>query len=270
MKPLELIEMLKTKLPESTWEYDYNREQNSLKITRRTLKKGITISIGSLIAKYELNADKAIDEVVYLVEQTFLAMEKEQKGIQASLDQVYPIIRSTSFPKVSKGNQEFLTEEHTAETRIFYALDLGNTYRLLDVEMVKQLGWSNDQVKESARFQVKKLPVDTKMDIVSDNVFYFLNHNDGYDASRLLNEKFLEDMSIQIQGDMTLSVPHQDVLIIGDIRNEMGYDILAQMTMHFFTTGKVPITSLSFVYENGELEPIFILAKTKPDKEKDK
>ena len=42
-------------------------------------------------------------------------------------------------------------------------------------------------------------------------------------------------MKKQITGDMTISVPHQDVMIIGDIRNETGYDVLAQMTMHFFT-----------------------------------
>ncbi|HEY9569773.1 MAG TPA: DUF1444 family protein, partial [Metalysinibacillus sp.] len=66
--------------------------------------------------------------------------------------------------------------------------------------------------------------------------------------------------------DMTLSVPHQDVLIIGDIRDEVGYDVLAQLTMHYFSVGMVPITSLSFVYDDGELEPIFILAKNKNTK----
>lgn len=105
---------------------------------------------------------------------------------------------------------------------------------------------------------------------MAGNVFYFLNENDGYDATRILNETFLKDMKKKIQGDMTVSVPHQDVLIIGDIRNETGYDVLAQMAMHFFTNGKVPITSLSFVYENEELEPIFILAKNRPEKENDK
>ena len=74
-------------------------------------------------------------------------------------------------------------------------------------------------------------------------------------------------MKKQITGDMTISVPHQDVMIIGDIRNEVGYDVLAQMTMHFFSIGTVPITSLSFIYENGELEPIFIMAKNRLVKE---
>jgi len=62
---------------------------------------------------------------------------------------------------------------------------------------------------------------------------------------------------------MAIAVPHQDVLILADIQNETGYDILAQMTMSFFASGRVPITALSFLYENGELEPIFILGKNR-------
>ena len=62
---------------------------------------------------------------------------------------------------------------------------------------------------------------------------------------------------------MAVAVPHQDVLIIADLRNEVGYDVLAQMTMSFFTNGLVPITALSFMYENGKLEPIFIMGKNK-------
>ena len=136
--------------------------------------------------------------------------------------------------------------------------------------MLSQLSLTAEQVREAASFTVKQLPTSIKRDEVSGNIFYFLNQNDGYDASRILNKAFLDEMKAKVEGDMTVSVPHQDVLIIGDIRNEVGYDVLAQMTMHFFTVGAVPITSLSFVYENEKLEPIFILAKNKVNKEQDK
>ena len=154
-------------------------------------------------------------------------------------------------------------EDHTAETRVYYAVDLGNTYRLVDEQMLSQLSLTAEQVKEAAKFSVKQLVTPLKRDEVSGNVYYFLNSNDGYDASRILNKAFLNEMKSKIEGEMTVSVPHQDVLIIGDIRNDVGYDVLAQMTMHFFTVGMVPITSLSFVYDNEKLEPIFILAKNK-------
>ncbi len=136
--------------------------------------------------------------------------------------------------------------------------------------MLEVLQLTEEQIREMARFSVKTLPTVYKKDEVAGNIFYFVNANDGYDASRILNESFLKEMSTIIEGDMTLSVPHQDVLIIGDIRNETGYDVLAQMSMHFFTVGTVPITSLSFIYEDGELEPIFILAKNRVKKEQEK
>lgn len=136
--------------------------------------------------------------------------------------------------------------------------------------MLDKLNVSTEQITEAARFQIRKLNTKVKKDVVAENVFYFLNENDGYDASRILNDTFLKEMRGKIEGDMTVSVPHQDVLIIGDIRNEAGYDVLAQMTMHFFTVGTVPITSLSFIYEDGDLEPIFILAKNRVKKEQEK
>ena len=154
-----------------------------------------------------------------------------------------------------------MTDEHTAETRIYYALDLGNTYRLLDEKLIEKEGLDRKEIREMARFNVRSLSTSLKKDTVAGNDFYFLNTNDGYDASRILNEKFLQDTKDSLEGDMAVAVPHQDVLIIADIRNGTGYDILAEMTMSFFASGKVPITALSFLYEDGELEPIFILGK---------
>ncbi|MDN6181809.1 MAG: DUF1444 family protein, partial [Staphylococcus equorum] len=66
--------------------------------------------------------------------------------------------------------------------------------------------------------------------------------------------------------EMLVAVPHQDVLIIADIRNKTGYDVMAHLTMEFFTKGLVPITSLSLGYDKGHFEPIFILGKNNKQK----
>ncbi|WP_249728252.1 DUF1444 family protein, partial [Bacillus paralicheniformis] len=73
-----------------------------------------------------------------------------------------------------------------------------------------------------------------------------------YDATGSVYESLLQSMHEKISGDMVVAVPHQDVLIIADIVNEIGYDIIAQMTMKIFAEGHVPFTSLSFVYADGE------------------
>lgn len=250
------------------FDYSFDRKNNKLRIEHKTLKKGMDITLSHLIAKYNERNEKALQDVVYTISQTFLAMEKEQQNNLHHIA-IYPVIRSTSFPLKTKEGHAFITTEHTAETRIFYALDLDTTYRLIDESMLEKLNVRAEDVREAARFSVNKLSTNPKKDEIQGNTFYFINENDGYDASRILNETFLNEMRERVKGDMTVSVPHQDVLIIGDIRNETGYDILAQMTMHFFSIGRVPITSLSFIYENGELEPIFILAKNRVKKEKE-
>ncbi|CEG23296.1 hypothetical protein BN1080_02247 [Planococcus massiliensis] len=270
MKSFELVNILRERMPNPQLNWRFDREKNMLHINHETLKKGTSISLPQVINRYEAKGEPAIEEIVYIITETFEAMEKELKGELKSTEHIFPVIRSTSFPKESKEGNKFVTSEHTAETRIYYALDAGTTYRLIDENMLNSLSLTVEQLKEIAKFQVKKLKTAVKEDQVAGNVFYFLNENDGYDASRILNDSFLKEMKTKITGDMTVSVPHQDVLIIGDIRNETGYDVLAQMAMHFFTNGKVPITSLSFIYENGELEPIFIMAKNRKEEENDK
>lgn len=269
MNSNKMVEILKEKFNSEKLSFHYNREKDVLRIEHKGINQGIDIVIPEIIAKYNRTKEKAIDEVVYTISETFRAMEKEQEEGFSDLTNVYPVIRSTSFPLKSKAGVNFVTTDHTAETRIYYALDLGNTYRLIDEEILEKLNVTANQVREAARFSVKKLSTRTKKDEVSGNIFYFVNENDGYDASRILNEAFLKEMKAKIEGEMTISVPHQDVLIIGDIRNEAGYDILAQLTMHFFSVGTVPITSLSFLYENNELEPIFIMAKSRLKKKKE-
>lgn len=263
MKPLEIIEALKQKIEMADQlDWDYNRKEERVKITHREWHQGLTLGISEISAKITARGVEALDEVVYIINETFRSMARERaEGFNGEEAVVLPVIRSTSFPEKSKEGHRFITEYHTAETRIYYALDLGSTYRLIDEHVLAQLGMSEEQLKERALFKAQALPIELKEDEVDGNIFYFLNMNDGYDATRILNRAFLKEMSEKVEGHMTVSVPHQDVLIIGDLRNNVGYDVLAQMTMHFFTVGTVPITSLSFIYDEGKLDPIFILAK---------
>ncbi|MFS0574825.1 DUF1444 domain-containing protein [Sporosarcina sp. 179-K 3D1 HS] len=263
MKSGQLVELLKERLPSEKFQWHFDRKTDKVRLEHMELKKGMDISLPEILAKYEVKKDQAIEEVVYTIKETFSAMEKENEEGFNGESTIYPVIRSTSFPMETSSGIRFLTKEHTAETRIYYALDLGTTYRLVDESMVESIGLSATEIMESAMFRMRSLPTSMKKDEVSGNIYYFVNNNDGYDASRILNSAFLKEMEGKIQGHMTVSVPHQDVLIIGDIRNDTGYDVLAQLTMQFFTIGSVPVTSLSFIYEDGKLEPIFIMAKNR-------
>ncbi|MFJ7729478.1 DUF1444 domain-containing protein [Neobacillus sp. NPDC097160] len=240
----------------------YDRDKDQLRIESELVGKGITVSLPGIIAKWNIEKEKAIDEIVYYVDEGLRAME-DPIQLTDHEKKIFPVIRSASFPAEAEEGIPFLIDEHTAETKIYYAYDMGKTYRLIDAKIMQKEGWDASRIKEIALFNVRSLSTPLKEDQVAGNTFYFLNTNDGYDASRILNKGFLNEIEKQITGKMVLSVPHQDVLIIADIRNDRGYDVIAQMAMSFFTNGRVPITALSFYYEFGELEPIFILGKNK-------
>lgn len=267
MTSIKMKRLLEKRLANKNYRTSFNHDNDQFRIEWKDSKKGITIELPKLIAKYNERGEIAIDEIVKDIEEA-LKLMGEQHSLKGMEKHIYPVIRSTSFPKESDGKR-LVTTEHTAETRIYYALDLNTSYRLIDEEMIAIENLSKESLHEMALFNLRSLTNEYKTDTVNDNVFYFITTQDGYDASRILNEAILKEMEQKCEGEMAVAVPHQDVLIIVDIKNEVGYDVLAQITMRFFSEGRVPITALPFIYENKKLEPIFILARNKPTPKKD-
>ncbi len=263
MKPIEVKRKIEEKLARPDWQFKYNQKEDSLRIEEKQSKKGMTLSLNGLITKWELKKETSFQELIEYIEEAMKAMLGEQK-LSGKEAHIFPVIRSTSFPTETKAGKKLIYDEHTAETAVFYALDLGKSYRLIDQILLQEEGWEEHVVKEAARFNLRSLQEEMKEDKVAGNTFYFINTNDGYDASRILNQALLESMKKKATGTLAVAVPHQDVLIFADIKNNSGYDILGQMAMSFFANGRVPITALPFIYEEGRLEPIFILAKNRP------
>ena len=259
----KMRKLLEERLQDPTRKFIFDRDTSDLRIENIQNKKGVNISIPTVISKWNEKKEAAIDEIVFFVNEGLKAMNTEV-ALSGNEKNIYPVMRSTSHKTVKKDGVKLIYDDHTAETRIFYAIDLGKTYRIIDEEMLEKEGWDANRIREVAKFNLRSLPTPLKKDTVAENDFYFLNTNDGYDASRILNDALLKEMEDKVEGKLVISIPHQDVLIFADIKNDTGYDVLAQMTMSFYTNGRIPITSLSFDYEDGKLMPIFIMANNRP------
>ena len=61
----------------------------------------------------------------------------------------------------TKEGHRFIIEKHH-ETNIYYALDLGKSYRLIDESMLESLGLTEQQVKEMSLFNIRKLKMNIK------------------------------------------------------------------------------------------------------------
>ena len=102
MDSKQLVKQIQLKLGTEKFHYTYDEKQDKLRVEHKDLGKGLDISIAGVVSKFEVKKEVAIDEVLYTVSQTFEAMEKEKNQGFDSNAKIYPIIRSTSFPKASK------------------------------------------------------------------------------------------------------------------------------------------------------------------------
>ncbi|KHE71056.1 DUF1444 domain-containing protein [Halobacillus sp. BBL2006] len=263
MTSIKMKKKLEERLQNDQWKTFFNRDKDTFRIEWRESGKGITITLPNVISKYESRGEEALDELEDHVQEALRVMD-ETHHLTGKEEKIFPVIRAASFPTETESGKKLVFTEHTAETRVYYALDLGKSYQLIDESMLEKENWTKDRMKEVASFNVRSLPVEMKKDTVYGNDFYFHSTQDGYDASRILNEVLLEELKAECKGELAISIPHQDVIIFADVQNPEGYDIIAQMAMKFFAEGTVPITSLSFLYEDKQLEPIFILAQKKP------
>lgn len=263
MTSIKMKRLLEARLNNPDYRTSYHRDKDTFRVEWKETNKGVSIRLPNVIAKYNNRGEAAVDELeAHIVES--LRIMNEEHELKGKEKHIFPTIRATSFATEMKDGKKLITREHTAETRIYYALDLGKSYRLIDASMLEDEQWTEARIHEMAMFNIRSLETPFKKDRVADNDFYFVSTQDGYDGSRILNEAFLEEMKANSIGELVVAVPHQDVLILADIQNQTGYDILAQMTMKFFAEGRIPITSLPFVYEDKHLEPIFILAQNRP------
>ncbi|WP_232699423.1 DUF1444 family protein [Brevibacillus daliensis] len=176
---------------------------------------------------------------------------------------IYPVIRHRSFFDHPQAGS-LVIRPHTAETKIAYALDLGEGYALIDQSMLEQATMSDEQLHEYALSNLEKLPYAIKEDQVGPHMLTFVNAEDGYAASRVLLTSFLSSFAEKIEGkELGVAIPHQDVCLLADIHDERGAQLLAQVTLHFVSKGNVPICPLPFIYKENELEPYLVISPTK-------
>jgi uncharacterized protein YtpQ (UPF0354 family) len=255
-----LLQMLKEGLNEMEWEISFDEEH----VRIQNLDKvdiGLQVSVSSVLARLEKGKEQIQIQETARKAIEILKANLMTKTLKGNEQQIFPVLRSRSHPQQTREGKLLYTKAHTAESQIFYAFDLGDTYVLIDEQMASDSGYGPQDIDQFAIANVKRLDTSCKQDEVAGSFFYLFGQPDGYAASRVLNDELLSFMRRKIEGQMGVAIPHQDVLIVADIRNEIGYKVLAKLNMDFCVKGDIPISPLPFIYtDENILEPIMIMA----------
>ncbi|MGN7309753.1 DUF1444 family protein [Alkalicoccobacillus gibsonii] len=263
MNMQEFRKKIEAQLEHPEWNIKYNQKEATLRIEDTVTNKGVTLSLRPLLAKWEREEYAGVDEAIRYVKVGLESM-RQQVQLKGNESHIFPVIRAASFPEESKDGKKLVFHEHTAETRVYYALDLGQSYTLIDHSLLEQSDITLESLREMALFNLRSLPKSFKQQEVAGNTFYFMNAKDGYEASRILDPSLIEEMGKKVQGELGIAIPHQDALFFVDLVNDTGYDVMAQTTLTFFGQGRVPVTALPFLLGDNGIEPVFIMAQKKP------
>lgn len=265
-----LMKALQSALNSEEW--DVRRDGEQWQIVSRTDERTVQLPVFELREQLEHTEERKEKEemiqafasrVVRALPATTLSTH-----LHENTDKLYPVIRTASFPVAGKDGPRLISREHTAESLVLYVLDFGESYTFVHEGMATEAGMTTEDVHRSALHNVKQLPNEPTIDFVANNRFYFFS-GDHYAASRILNDKLLRDMRKKIRGEMVVAIPHQEVLIIGDLSNSSGYHVMGQMALKFYGEGSFPITPLPIAVERElELTPIFVMAGATKHKKK--
>ena len=217
------------------------------------------IDIDSFVRKL---GDKKIEEFIYYVVGNFNAQKKlsiDDRTEAELLENIFPVVRASSFNKDNE--RDLVSFDHTNETKIYLAYDFKDGYKLLDSSFLSRFSKTKEEFLGFAKNNLEKLPLKYNVDEVAGNKFYFLNAKDGYDGARIIDKNVLNHFYDKIGASFYVGLPHQDTLIIADVQNKQGLEVLQKMMVHFFTEGLVPITTITFKYDGKELESYFIFVE---------
>ena len=191
---------------------------------------------------------------------------QDDRELQNQESFVYPVVRHISFTANQPGNRKLVFSEHTSESIVLYAVDRGKGYMLIDHAMLQEAGWSQEELHEYSMANLRKLPFTVRTQVVAGNTIHFISPKDGYAASRVLMEELLDEYEQNKKGKtLGVAIPHQDVLILVDIQDESGIQLLARLTYDFASKGDVPISPFPFFYENHSLESYIVVQHSKKE-----
>lgn len=181
------------------------------------------------------------------------------RSLSGQEQMVFPVLRHASFSK--KEPKRWVSQPHTAETILLYALDQGAGYTLIERSMVEEAAWSEEKLHRHALENLQDLPFSVKSQEVGENRIHFISPADGYAASRILLDSLLSQFDQNKKGDsLGVAIPHQDVLIVADLVKDSGAHLLSRLTYDFASKGQVPICALPFFWEDGELTPFVVVS----------
>lgn len=226
------------------------------------LRDGIVLTMPEAYALYAQNPGR-LDEIIQgYVEITLKGLEdRQRKSARSRPDRsrIIPVVKSRQWLddnirslRARGSKQEFLTEALNSELVIVYAQDSDQRTRYL---MTSEDVGDQKELRKLAVDNLMRLLPRAMMENIGDVTI--IRAGGDYEASLLLLDHLWTggkiNGQIAVDGDIVVSVPSKDVVLVTGSRSQKGLEVLREIAAKEMR-GPFPLTDTLFVYRDGRFE----------------
>lgn len=144
--------------------------------------------------------------------------------------------------------QEFITESFAADLIIVYAEDSKERTRYLT--SAENIGVDRKELRALAVKNLQRLLPKIMM-ANADDTFMMIDAGGDYEASLLLFDDIWSGGQIKVDGDIVVSVPAKDTLIVTGSKSRKGLKAMREAAAKYVKESRFPLTETLFVYRDG-------------------
>ncbi|NLR95116.1 DUF1444 family protein [Flammeovirga agarivorans] len=171
-----------------------------------------------------------------------------------SINEIVPIIKSQKYLdeliRITNSEEiDLVYEKYNSELFIFYAMDSETSISYIQQE---------DQVDlELPLKDFKELSIENLINKVSIKKYgkegsYMLSAGGDFEASLILVKSLWDKANFNVDGDIIISIPSKDVILITGSNNTKGIEELKKQTEEIFNSSNYTISNSLFILKDEE------------------
>ncbi|MFA6244462.1 MAG: DUF1444 family protein [Candidatus Hydrogenedentales bacterium] len=161
-------------------------------------------------------------------------------------------VRQGLAERGAKEIPEPVYEEFGGELLIVYAVDSENSIAFLPPAAMEEANISRGELRLLAASNLKRLL--PKIERAGDNGLYMFTVGGTYEASLLLLDTIWAGMQAEVQGEVVVSVPTRDVLLVTGSENAAGMSKVREIAEAAWKAGPYRLTPQLLVYRDGKFQ----------------
>ena len=203
-----------------------------------------------------LTEPDSIDQVLAKFTQTANEVYKESQGI--NIKNIIPIIKSADFINEVKKlggatdstKSSPIFEKYNDELLIIYAEDNEKSIRYFTQNEFNKLNISRDSLAAIALDNLDRIL--TKAERTGNNGRYMVTAGGTYESSMLLLNSFWSNKNFPVKGDIVITIPNRDVLLITGSKDKLNLDWLRARAQESYDSGSYQVSPSLFRWNGKE------------------